>query len=417
MPNCLRVLIVEDSEDDALLMVNELECTGYKVAYKRVQTAEETGHALARDTWDLVLADFKMPRFSGNAALKLVKDHGLDMPFILVSGKIGEETAVEAMKAGAHDYVMKDNLTRLVPAVQRELREAQNRRERKRADEALHESEFRFRQIFENAPVMMHSIDRDGVIRHVNSKWLKEIGYEQEEVIGREIDFLMTPESGHRMWEVLARFWAERKVTDLFYQYIRKNGTIMDVLLDSVVVDDPIWGEISLSVVRDVTAQRCAENALRESEERYRTLIETMNEGFGIQDVNGIITYANQKLCEMLQCSQEELIGRSANDFFDAFDQTVDHLPKMLNDTSYEVTWTGKNGSSVATIMSPRPLFDFQGEFVGSCAVITDISERKRKEEEVARLRHQLELILSSAWEGIFGLDAEGNHTFVNPAA
>ncbi len=159
MPNCLRVLIVEDSEDDALLMVNELECTGYKVAYKRVQTAEETGHALARDTWDLVLADFKMPRFSGNAALKLVKDHGLDMPFILVSGKIGEETAVEAMKAGAHDYVMKDNLTRLVPAVQRELREAQNRRERKRADEALHESEFRFRQIYENAPVMMHSID------------------------------------------------------------------------------------------------------------------------------------------------------------------------------------------------------------------------------------------------------------------
>ena len=264
---------------------------------------------------------------------------------------------------------------------------------------------------------MMHSIDEDAVIRNVNSKWLKEMGYEREEVIGRKVDFLMTPESQQRLWAVLARFWREGKISDLFYQYVRKNGTVMDVLLDSVVVNDPVWGKVSLTVVRDITAQRRAENALRESEERYRTLIETMNEGFGIQDVRGIITYANHKLCEMLQCSQEELIGRSANDFFDAFDQTVDHLPKMLNDTSYEVTWTGKNGGRVATIMSPRPLFDFQGEFIGSCAVITDISERKRKEEEVARLRHQLELILSSAWEGIFGLDAEGNHTFVNPAA
>ncbi len=417
MPNCLRVLIVEDSEDDALLMVNELECAGFQVAYKRVQTAEQTSHALAGDIWDLVVADYKMPRFSGNAALKLVRDRGLDMPFILVSGKIGEETAVEAMKAGAHDYVMKDNLTRLVPAVQRELREAQIRRERKRADEALHESEFRFRQIYDHAPVMMHSLDEDAVIRNVNTKWLKEMGYEREEVIGRKIDFLMTPESRQRLWAALARLWREEKVSDLFYQYVRKHGAVMDVLLDSVVVHDPVWGKVSLTVVRDITAQRRAENALRESEERYRTLIETMNEGFGIQDVKGIITYANHKLCEMLQCSQQELIGRSANDFFDAFDQTVDHLPKMLNDTSYEVTWTGKNGGRVATIMSPRPLFNFQGEFIGSCAVITDISERKRKEEEVSRLRHQLELILSSAWEGILGLDREGNHIFVNLAA
>ncbi|AFM24616.1 PAS domain S-box protein [Desulfomonile tiedjei] len=417
MSDCLRVLIIEDSEDDALLMTSELELAGFSIVSRRVETVQAMVHAIETEQWDLILSDYRLPYFSGIEAFKIVKEHGLDVPFILVSGAIGEDTAVEAMKAGAHDYIMKGNLTRLPPAVQRELRETEIRRQSRLADKALQRSEVRFRKIYENVPVMMHSIDKDGIVRNVNQKWLSEMGYEREEVLGRNIANVMTPESSVRLTAILQKFWADGKIDNVNYRYVKKDGTIIDVLLDSAVVYDAVWGEISISTVRDITAQRRAENALKESEERYRTLIESMNEGFGIQDASGIITYANVKLCEMLQCSNQELVGRPVEEFLDRFEQNAEHLPSMINDTSYEVSWTGKKGRKVSTIMSPRPLFDFRGEFIGSCAVITDITERKRKEEELENLRRQLSLILDSAWEGILGLDQEGRHTFVNPAA
>ncbi len=133
----LRVLIVEDSEDDALLVLRELRRGGYDPTHERVDTAAALAAALDRQAWDVVISDYSMPQFTGPAALALLKERGLDLPFMIVSGTIGEETAVAAMKAGAHDYLMKNSLQRLVPAVQRELREAEVRRERRRADRAL----------------------------------------------------------------------------------------------------------------------------------------------------------------------------------------------------------------------------------------------------------------------------------------
>ena len=133
----LRVLIVEDSEDDTLLLVRELRHGGYDPTYQRVETPEAMRAALEAQTWDIVISDHTMPHFSGPAALALLQASGLDLPFILVSGTIGEETAVAAMKAGAHDYIMKGNPARLIPAVERELREAEVRREYKRAEEKI----------------------------------------------------------------------------------------------------------------------------------------------------------------------------------------------------------------------------------------------------------------------------------------
>jgi len=133
----LRALVVEDSEDDTRLMVRELERGGYNPVFERVETAEAMTAALAKQTWDVVLADYNMPHFSAPEALKLLQKRGLDIPFIIVSGSIGEDTAVAAMKAGAHDYLMKDNLKRLVPAIKRELLDARVRRERKQAEEEL----------------------------------------------------------------------------------------------------------------------------------------------------------------------------------------------------------------------------------------------------------------------------------------
>ena len=130
----LRALIVEDSEDDAFLISRELQRGNYTVTVERVETAEGMKAALERETWDIVVSDFSMPHFSAPAALKLLQNTGLDIPFIIASGTISEEMAVTAMKAGAHDYVMKDNLARLNPAVERELNEAEVRRARRRAE-------------------------------------------------------------------------------------------------------------------------------------------------------------------------------------------------------------------------------------------------------------------------------------------
>ena len=133
----LRVLMVEDSADDAFLVLRELRRGGYEPLHERVDTPEALDAAFSRQNWDLVLVDFTMPRFSGARALEMVKARDTDLPFIFVSGTIGEDTAVAAMKSGAHDYIMKGNLKRLLPAIDRELREAEERRERRRAEEEL----------------------------------------------------------------------------------------------------------------------------------------------------------------------------------------------------------------------------------------------------------------------------------------
>jgi signal transduction histidine kinase len=141
MDKPLRVLIVEDSEDDCELLVHQLEEGGYDLTHERVQTAEAMKTALGRAHWDVVLSDYSMPMFSGPAALEVLQATGSDVPFIIVSGTIGEETAVAALKAGAHDYLVKGRLARLVPAIERELREAVTRRDRIRLEGQLRQAQ------------------------------------------------------------------------------------------------------------------------------------------------------------------------------------------------------------------------------------------------------------------------------------
>src|SRR5918994_1797897 len=137
MATPLRLILVEDSEDDAALLERELRRGGFTPTVERVETAEAMRAALDRGVWDLVVADYTLPQFNAPAALGVLKERQLDLPFIILSGTIGEETAVAAMKAGAHDYFMKGNLARLVPAIQRELREAAERRRAGQAEDAL----------------------------------------------------------------------------------------------------------------------------------------------------------------------------------------------------------------------------------------------------------------------------------------
>ncbi len=154
----LRLLLVEDSEEDALLLIREITRGGFDVRNERVETPEMMADALISKDWDMIISDYTLPRFSGLAALKLFQQKGLDLPFIIVSGKIGEDIAVRAMKAGAHDYILKNNLSRLVPAINRELREAAMRRERKRAEEVVRQSYLELANIFDQTVKALASI-------------------------------------------------------------------------------------------------------------------------------------------------------------------------------------------------------------------------------------------------------------------
>ncbi len=145
----LRVLIVEDVEGDAALVVRRLESAGYKVESHRIEDADGMKSALAASRWDVVISDYRLPQFDAFGSLAVLRESKPDIPFIVVSGTIGEETAVALMKAGAHDYVMKGDLTRLVPAIERELGDAEIRSRRRAAEKLLQSSEKKFREIAE----------------------------------------------------------------------------------------------------------------------------------------------------------------------------------------------------------------------------------------------------------------------------
>src|SRR5439155_25111367 len=142
----LRALIADDSENDVLILLRTLRKAGYEPVYERVCTAPAMKSALERHAWDIVISDYEMPNFGGFEALQVLKESGQDLPFILVSAVVDEETAVAAMKAGAHDFIMKRKLARLGPAIEREIREAEGRAARKAAEEALLQSEAQLRQ-------------------------------------------------------------------------------------------------------------------------------------------------------------------------------------------------------------------------------------------------------------------------------
>jgi len=184
MKDSLRVLIVEDSPDDAELVVHELRRAGYEPQSRCVEAPQGMGAALDDGQWDIILCDYAMPGFSAPAALAMLKERGLDIPFIVVSGQIGEDTAVEMMRAGAHDYVMKNNLARLAPAVRRELREAEERRRRKQAEEELQASEERYRAVAEDMPVLICRFLPDGEITYVNEAYCKYFAKTSEELVG-----------------------------------------------------------------------------------------------------------------------------------------------------------------------------------------------------------------------------------------
>ncbi len=198
---------------------------------------EAMREALAMREWDIILSDFAMPKFSGLAALVMLKESNLDLPFIIVSGKIGEETAVQLMKAGAHDYILKGNLARLAPVIERELQEAGERGKRKKAEEALREIEKRFRATFEFAASGIVHIDINGRFLRVNRKLCDLTGYSREELDMTTFCEITDPDDSDTYEECMRQLLAGKSPAfSIEKRFLRKNGS-------------PFWAGLTMSLV------------------------------------------------------------------------------------------------------------------------------------------------------------------------
>jgi PAS domain S-box-containing protein len=271
MPERLRVLVVEDSPDDAELLSRELRRSGYDVTSERVETADGMETALDGQTWDLVIADYALPQFSAPAALAVLKRRDLDLPFIIVSGTIGEETAVAAMKAGAHDYFMKGNLARLVPAIQRELREAEDRRQRSRAEAALVRQREYTRLLVESGNALIVGLDLDGRVTVFNPAAESLTGYRREDVRGKSwFDLMLPRDQAARAWKEFEKLKTTGVPEDFENPIVTARGDERIVTWRNVVLRDQ--GRVAgvLAFGMDVTERRRAEQERRAMEQVAR---------------------------------------------------------------------------------------------------------------------------------------------------
>jgi PAS domain S-box-containing protein len=246
----LHVLIVEDSEDDAQLLLLELRRNDYEPVFERVESREAMEQALGRRQWDIVISDYIMPRFSGLHALGVLKDSGLDIPLIIVSGNIGEAIAVEAMRKGAHDYIIKGNLARLAPAVERELREAEVHRASKRAEE----ERVRLAAAAEAAAEAIVITDIRGIIQYVNAAFVKMTGYTKEESVGHDLHMLDSGKQDADFYRSLRGTLKQDGVWTGRLMNKKKTGAIYHEDCTYSVIKNP-GGEVInyVSIKRDVT--------------------------------------------------------------------------------------------------------------------------------------------------------------------
>jgi PAS domain S-box-containing protein len=391
----LQALIIEDSEDDALLLVRELERGGYIVTHERADTADGMIEALENRNWDIVFGDYSMPRFSGTDALRILREKGFDIPFIFVSGTMGEEIAVSAMQSGAQDYIVKGNFRRLIPAIERELRDAEVRKVRLQLIRGLRESEERYKVLAEAARDIIFIIDRGQKIRYINDFGASQQGRTPEEVIGKSIGELLSPDVALRQKPDLAAVFDTGK--DAFHE---------------LKIPDPagreIWGEAHLTplrnnageiyavlgIMRDITKRKKAEEALRRSEERFKRLVESVTNyiytvkieggkasstkhGPGCFAVTGYMSddYDDDPglWLRMVHEADRPAVAEQANRMLIGGEvKPLEH--RILH----------KNGSIRWVRNAPVPRRDELGKVTAYDGLITDITQRKKLEEQLS---------------------------------
>ena len=269
MESKIKILFIEDSMDDVLLILHEVKKGGFEPKWKKVETKNDMIFELDNNKWDFMIIDYNMPSFSGIDALNILKHKEIEVPAIMVSGMMGEETAVEAMVAGAKDYIIKGNYSRLIPAIKRELKESEIKKEKIKVELDLRESEEKFRTFMETAKDLMYITDKHGIFTYVNNSMTKTLGYLQEEIIGINISEIfkkeiLKVESQKNLDEPIEKYCTTNESI-----WVKKNG-------------DEIFGELevvpiytsgqefagSRGIFHDITERKRSEKELIQAKEK-----------------------------------------------------------------------------------------------------------------------------------------------------
>lgn len=396
MKSPLQVLLVEDSDDDAQLLIRELTRGGYQVSAKRVETAEALHSALAEEGWQVVLCDFTLPHFNGTEALRIVKKSALDIPFIYVSGTIGEDIAVEAMKAGAHDYVVKHSLARLVPAIERELREAQVRRQGREAETQMRMSEHKYRHLFRSMrdAALLIAEETDKII-DANEQAEVLLGRSRKELLGMNHTQLYPSPGPTAALAGDSPLGCETEIR-------RNDGQIVPVDVCSSRIE-LYERPFKLTLFRDITERKRAEEALT----LFRALIDQANDAIEVIDPETVrFLDVNEKACQSLGYSRTEFLSLNVPDVearlnFSTPDLWRQHVEAIRSQGSriMEGEHRRKDGSVFPVEINSSYVRLDRAYLV---SVVRDITERKRAEkalhESEQRFRQVTENIDEVFW-------------------
>ncbi|HEV7745398.1 MAG TPA: PAS domain S-box protein [Pyrinomonadaceae bacterium] len=415
MDKSLRVLHVEDSERDVALLTRHLSHAGYELISERVDTPAAMKAALDGKEWDVILCDYSMPQFNALAAVKLLKEAELDIPLIIISGTVGEAVAVEAMRAGAQDYLMKDNLLRLAPTIERELQEAENLRARRQAEAALRDSEAELRALFAAMSDVIVVIDVEGrqlKVAPTNPPYVHTLAAER---IGKTLHEIFPKESADLFLRYIRSSLTEGRMQQLEYtleiegQERQFEGTVSPISQDSVV-----W------IARDITQRKQAEAEKAELTARVEVQRQRLNNI--VATVPGMVweawgepSSATQQI-DFVSDYVETLVGYSVNDWLStpnfwlsivhpedreqAAREAANAFASLSNGTS-EFRWIAKDGRHVWVESNFMVITNSEGRPVGVRGVTTDISERKRAEEALRESEERYKGLIDSAFDGV----------------
>jgi diguanylate cyclase (GGDEF)-like protein/PAS domain S-box-containing protein len=390
----IKVLLVEDRPEDADLIALELRRSGLSIETQVVDSAAAYEHALAAFAPDLILSDYTLPGFDGCEALRIAQRQRPDTPFIFVSGTIGEERAIETLKQGAVDYVLKDNRARLAVAVERALKEGQERESKRWAMRRLEESEERFRFAMHYSSIGMALLDPNGRWLGVNPALCKILGYDESELLTRDALSITHPDDrfadGPQIRQVLLRQIEAYRATKRF---IRKDGGVVSTEIAGSLVwqhsDKPhyfIWQ------ILDVTDRIRAEEALRASEERFRSIAEATQEWIWEVDAQGVYTFCSPAVEAILGYAPASLLGRNSLEIVsvDSRQAVADLLSRGLiektgwRDLTFDFIHVA--GGVRGLENNALPLLDEFGRVAGWRGVARDITQRRFQEDRIARL-------------------------------